>query len=96
MSLRLRWRREERERGLAGTCQGERGYDLMYGNQRVGSARVAYVGWSRNVAGYYHYCQWGGESINTCDELVPTIDEAKAQAMAWARERIQAAPIAGK
>ena len=88
MKPRLRWKREERERGLRGVCQGERGYILMYGNQRVGEASVLYSGWTRNVAGYYYCCRWNGEYVNTCDSPTATIESAKDEAMAWAKKQI--------
>lgn len=93
MSLRLRWRRVPRERGLAGTCQGERGYNLFYGDQHIGCASPLGK-WAEG--GYYWWARVNEALLNTAHQPVATVAEAKAQAVAWARERIQAAPIAGK
>jgi hypothetical protein len=78
----LRWRRQPRESGLAGTAQGERGWHLMYGDDRVGTVGPLYEGFSRNRKGYYYYASdrtRGVPSINTAGHPpFPDADAAKA------------------
>ena len=38
--MRITWKREPREPGLAGVCQGERCYDLNCGGELVGHVRL--------------------------------------------------------
>lgn len=85
---RLRFRRQKSERGLARHMQGERGYDLMLGDERIGGVYPRYARFERN-SGYYWYAHVGKESRNTASEPVPTIEQAKADCMAWVRERMK-------
>lgn len=88
---RLRWRRESRETGLRAVVQGERGYELWYGDERVASASP--YGRYRPEQGYY----WSAPSNerlgialkNTASQPVATIEEAKEQAMAYVRAALK-------
>ena len=81
-----RWRKQANERGLAAVCQGPRGYELREGKNVL--IRVSpYFGnphiWT--LAGWY----WCGLGRNTFVEgkSWPTAEEAKADAMAYYREK---------
>lgn len=94
---RLFWRREPREKGLAGVCQGERGYHLMFQGSRIGSVNVRYGhGFSLTKEGYYWSARLdvNGESKiplkNTCNNFVPTIEQAKAECEAYVRSFLDA------
>jgi hypothetical protein len=79
---RLTWRKQPREPGLRGIGQGERGYELRHEGEHLGGAYPSFVGWGREKVGYYCSGRWdemGVPHLNTCQEPVPTIEEAKAQ-----------------
>lgn len=89
MKPRLRWRREPNETGLRAVGQGERGYDLMYGDECIGRARPLTRGWRTGPSGYYWHARAGGLLRNTAgDPGYATVDEAKAACMAWVKERL--------
>jgi hypothetical protein len=89
---RITWRRQPRERGLRGVAQGERGYELRYGEEHLGGAYPRYVGWGQEKVGYYCHGRWdamGVPLLNTCEHPVPTIEEAKAQLSAHFAEYLK-------
>lgn len=77
----LRWRREPRETGLAGVCQGERGWELRYGGEDV--ATVSRHGHDRwNPTGWHWWARNDGLGVvwrNTSAEKLTykTPEEAK-------------------
>lgn len=78
---RLAWRRQPRELGLAGIVQGERGYQLRHQGKCLGGVYPIYLGFSRKRIGYHAYGRWeeyGVPYLNTCEEPVATVEEAKA------------------
>lgn len=90
---RLTWRKEPNETGLARVCQGPRGFELRHAGVRVGSvAPSTGMGNARyTINGWYCYgswIDWGVPSINTCQTLVKTPEEAKEILMAHFREHI--------
>lgn len=90
----LRWRRQPRATGLASVCQGERGYELTYGGERVASVAPAYKGWSREREGYYWSALSDALGValrNTAGEglLYETIEEAKEACRAYVREQLE-------
>lgn len=82
---RLRWRRQARERGLAGVGQGELGADLIYLGEPIASVRAV----------HYHlpdYGKWwwhaGGSGVpyrNMCRGPVNSLEEAQAAALAYVK-----------
>lgn len=80
--LSARWRKEKREKGLAGVVQGVRGYELW---ERDGKRPIIYVaplilGFNRfSPVGWY----WYGLGQNTSASPVSSADEAKVQAMEY-------------
>jgi len=82
--MALRWRKQPNETGLRRVCQGPRGFELRDGEKAV--VHVAPLTNPANrweVIGWY----WYGLGMNTSGEPVRSAEEAKAQAMAWAKER---------
>lgn len=82
--MKLTWRRQKRESGLAGVCQGTRGYELWADGKTI-IAHVAplYKGWTREQIGWY----WYGEGKNTCDSPCADADEAKRQVREYLASR---------
>jgi hypothetical protein len=76
----LRWRRQPNESGLARVIQGERGWHLMYGDDRMGT--VSRLDRHNPSDGYYFYAghtRLGVPSRNTAsDPPFPDADAAKA------------------
>lgn len=80
--MALRWRKQPNETGLRRVCQGPRGFELREGSTIV--IRVSpLLSNHREVMGWY----WYGLGKNTSNEPTKTAEEAKAQGMAWAKER---------
>lgn len=85
--MRLTWRKEPHETGLARVCQGPRGAELRIDGTLVAHVSALRVGFSRDYDGWYWYC--GTEPAlgilhrNTCRAPVSTIDEAKAACRAY-------------
>lgn len=91
---RLTWKREERETGLRSIYQGERGYDLRINGVRIGRACRKGVRFGASE-GYYWYAgepPWLPHK-NTSDTPVATMDEAKAQCMAYVKKHLDARPV---
>ena len=83
----LRWRREPRATGLAGACQGTRGWELRWGEELIGEASVL-SRHDRYAEGPWYW--WaGGRSVpnrNTVWEpLIETAEEAKTACLAYVR-----------
>lgn len=86
MALHLTWRQEPRETGLAGVVQGERGYDLCYGGEKIGSVRPCYEGFNRRKRGYFWYAhseKLGVPLHNTSRSPVADIEVAKVECRAY-------------
>lgn len=75
--MSLRWKRQPKDKGLAGVCQGERGFDLCENGITIGYVRPLFKGLSREKVGYY----WYGCSKNTSNVPVETIEEAKSKCL---------------
>ncbi len=82
--LRLRWRLDKHPSGLAGVCAGPRG-STLYDSTGKRYAMVSAI--NRGGSGWYWVAGWDSDvpRRNTCNQPVPTIDEAKAEAMAYVR-----------
>ena len=63
---RLRFRRQERERGLARIGAAPRGWDLMYGDENVGYVSPLGGGWRGEVSGWYF--------VACRDNLIPLLN----------------------
>lgn len=95
--MRLTWKREARAKGLAGVCQGERGFDLYArterGVEKIASVRPLYAGLLRSgKRGYYWYARHDGLGVrlrNTASEKpYATIVEAMAACLAYVQSEI--------
>lgn len=87
--MRLTWKRQESEKGLAAVCQGERGYDLRIDGQCVGRVRPVEK-WGGG--GYWWYAvseEHGIPLKNTALSPMPTIGEAKALCLAYVKEHLR-------
>jgi hypothetical protein len=93
---RLRFKREPMETGLRAVGQGPRGYDLWYGDERLGSAdeiTQPFVRWMGTGRFYWHvgtFKELGIEHKNTAREPVETMEEAKAQLRTYVEECLKA------
>ncbi len=104
---RLSWRKDKRYPFMVGR---EPGYSLFYGERKVGYAGPHYTGFDKIVRGYHWYCRdedLGIEFHNSAtagEEPLLTIKEAKAKALAYAkdgmrrldRDRDSSPPIPGQ
>ena len=81
---RLRFRREPNEKGLASIGQGPRGYELWYGDERLGSAHEITEGVARLGTGLFYWSvgtfeQLGITYRNTAGTPVATMEAAKTE-----------------
>ena len=89
----LRWRREPRETGLRGVCQGTRGWELRYGKVDVGSVSIHSPGdrWAEGPWYWVASAQEVGIPLrNTaCDGLVyETAEAAKGGCLAYVERHL--------
>jgi hypothetical protein len=96
----LRWRREPRATGLAAIAQGERGWELWYGDTRIGTVSIRAKGWGREKLGYYFYAgdeRFGVPRKNTASEPpFPDVEDAKAACRAYVEEHLRRGTDTGK
>jgi len=86
----LRWRKQPRERGLASICQTPRGATLRYGDDVAG--RVMGTRTKEGTVRYFWVAGWDRQEIprmNTCGEMVKSLEEAKAACKAYVVEHLK-------
>lgn len=86
--MRLTWKRQANETGLARVCQSPRGFDLRAGGRYIGGVRPHRVDRFGRYAGWYWYAVDDTLRIgrmNTNDSPVLTIEEAKSECIAYVR-----------
>ncbi len=86
MKKRLRWKREPRITGLAAVCANPRGSEYTDGEKTY--ARTVSFGYRdlRKRTGWWWYASGDGvPRKSTCDEPIPTEEEAKALAAAYVK-----------
>lgn len=86
--MRLTWRREPHETGLASVCESPRGWILKLDGEDVGHVSMCRVGW-QEYRGWYWYARSDDDRIrprNTSGEPVSTDVEAKASCRAYVVE----------
>lgn len=95
--MRLTWKREPRETGLAAICQGERGFHLNLNGINIGSVSPLYKGFGRDKIGYY-WCVGSAPEIklpyrNTANRrpAYATVEEAKEACKAYVLECLESA-----
>jgi hypothetical protein len=80
-NVRLTWKRQANESGLAGVCQQERGWDLRANGVCVASVRPARRGFERDTVGWWWSCPSddtrGIGWKNTASAAVKTPEEAR-------------------
>ena len=86
-SVRLRWKKNPRETGLAAVGAGPQGSRLHDGTTEYASVNALGGGWRGPVRGWYWTCgaKEVGEWRNTCNEPAPDEATAKAQAMRFVK-----------
>lgn len=90
--MRLTWRKQPSERGLASVCQSPRGLICKVDGEDVADVSPLPVGFHR-YDGWYWVAVSDFHPIplkNTCKAPCKTIDEAKAQAERYVRECLKA------
>ncbi len=85
--MRLRWKLNPRETGLARVGAGPRGSTLRDGSGKR-YATVSALGSGHD--GWFWVAGWGSgvPHKNTCDAPCATVEEAKAQAMAYVKSHL--------
>ena len=90
----LRWRREPRATGLAGVCQGTRGWELRYGGATIGTVSILRgLDGPRHSDGPWYWVTYSGYGVpwkNTSAEgrRIVTVDEAKAECRAFVKKHL--------
>ena len=87
--MRLRWKRQKAETGLAAVCAPPRGYEYHDG-ERMYATVSPLMSSRRCVVGWYWVAGWDGRDLgvphkNTCGTPCATPDEAKAQAVKYVK-----------
>jgi hypothetical protein len=94
-TVTLRWKREPLQRGLAGVCQGPRGWGLFWGPNDLASVRVLYKsGFGREQDGWYFVARndsLGVDIRNTCGERGLPPDVVREACAAYVLEALRAA-----
>lgn len=91
--MALRWKKEAREKGLAGVAQGPRGFDLMLDGVRVAS--VSYTDRSAKKAWWCARMDPWLPLENTVRKPIASIEAAKEQALAYVKTHLDAAIKSG-
>lgn len=91
--MRITWKKEPNETGLARIGQSPRGYDLNIDGERVGSVRPHRVGWERRWDGWWWCARSDKHGIplrNEASNPLKTIEEAKDACKAYVLASLQA------
>jgi hypothetical protein len=95
--MRLRWKKNDRERGLARVGAGPRGSVLRDGTTIYATVNASGGGW-RPLRGWYFVTMQDvtGRWVNTCNDLVPDEATAKANALACVKAQLAAKAATGE
>lgn len=86
---RLRFKMQDKEKGLARVGAAPRGHDLYYGSKRVAVVSPLGGGWGGPLRGWYFFTYDNRLPFrNTCGTPVATPEEAKADCMAYVRAHL--------
>lgn len=87
--MRLRWKKDKAETGLARIGAAPRGHTLHDGEKEYAHVSPLGGGW-RELRGWFWSCPTSavGEYANTCNDPAPDVETAKAQAMAFVKARL--------
>lgn len=86
--MSMRWKLQPYRTGLAAVGEGPRSSDLRIDGKRVATVHAMGGGWRGPVRGWYFVARCDELGIplrNTHATIVSTVDEAKAQAVAYVR-----------
>lgn len=91
--MRVTVKNEPSERGLAGVCQGPRGYIISADGEKVGRVSCTYID-RLSRKGMYWYYYASGEGIphaNTCNDVprLKTKEEARDACVAYVKENLR-------
>lgn len=93
-SVVLRWKRQPRERGLAGVCQGPRGWDLRWKSDVLGYVRPRYAGFGRHIIGWFFVARHDAHGVpleNTAGGPAADSAQARQQAGEYVLKHLRAA-----
>jgi hypothetical protein len=87
---KLRWKKDPKVTGLAAVGSGPRGSYLHDGEQQYASVGPLGGGW-RPMRGWYWVAGWEScvPYFNSCNNLVPTEEEAKLQASNYVNQHLK-------
>lgn len=91
--MALRWKRNPRPTGLAGVCAGPQGSQLRDGDHSYATTNYSGRFGSREPKGWFWVARNDSAGVawkNTCENVMETEEEAKAEAMAYVRACIKA------
>ena len=85
--MRLRWKLDPKATGLARVIAGPRGSTLR---DESGTRYAVVSAAGRTSEGWYWVAGWGSgvPHMNTCDAPCATVEEAKAQALAYVKSHL--------
>jgi len=88
---RLRWKKQPPERGLRAVVAAPRGYELTDGTKHYATVSALSVGFHRYSDWYWvaRNDERGVPLRNTCHEPVATVEQAKADAMAYVKQHLK-------
>lgn len=88
--MRLRWKKHEKETGLARVCAGPRGSDYTDGTEKYATVYAHGIWGRKHKSGWWFCGRIGGHWLNTSDDKpFATEGEAKATASAWVKEQLK-------
>lgn len=87
--MKLRWKRQKAQTGLAAVCASPRGYEYHDGEKQYANVS-ALMGDRQNIFGWYWVAGWDSNVPykNTCDQPCATPEEAKAQAVKYVQQHL--------
>lgn len=87
---KLRWKKQEAERGLAGIGAPPRGFIYHDGENTFASVNALGGGWHMPLKGWYWVAGWsaGIPHKNTCGTPCETPEEAKKQAQEYVKANL--------
>lgn len=93
--MRLTWRKQPSEGGLRSIGQSPRGAILKMDGEDIGRVTANRVGWQRWMGWYWIAVSADGRVplSNSCAKPAATIDDAKAECLAYVKRCLAAAEV---
>ena len=88
--MKLTWRREPNEKGLAGVCQSTRGQELRYQRKTVDIVKEFTQGFSRVCVGYWWSCHQPNHNSLWDRNVFKTEEDAKADLKKYFLQQMEA------